>query len=110
MSTENTLPQAWGTSPRGRVWVLREGRSASSGVGHVSVLVDLAGASQYSDDNEVIPKVFSGVQIHLCLKKRKQYRFTRQAELNFTFWPQARKSNLLEPLVLGTRQQKFIIA
>jgi hypothetical protein len=99
----------WGPSPRGKVWVARESRSGSDDVGHLSVLLDMSGHSQYVSSDSTIPTVFSGVQVHLGLKEVKPRRFTRQAQAIFTQWPRMDKGLIKEEFNVGMSNQFTLI-
>jgi hypothetical protein len=53
---------------RGRVWVVSEPSAAVSRFRHMSVFMDLAGFSIYSEDGLDVPERFNGLQVHLLLK------------------------------------------
>lgn len=99
---ESTFQSTWGPSPRGKMWIAREGVSSGAGVGHLSVLIDLGGYSIYNEHNATVPVVFSGIQIQLFLKMKKKGVYTRQAVWNFTYWPQTMKGGEQRIFEVGT--------
>lgn len=99
---ESSLPESWGPAPRGRVWIARQNSLSSSRVGHLSVLLDLGGHSDYEDAEFTKLKMFRGVEIFLGLEQLKPRRFTHHARLITATWPRMEKGVIVEEFTMGT--------